>query len=247
MSAPSSGSSEPPTSTSSWRVISAGFIGTTIEWYDFLVFGTLAALVFDEIFFPAADPAVGRLAAAATFGVGFVARPLGGLLFGHFGDRVGRRSVLLVSLLLMGIATVGIGLLPTYASAGVLAPVLLIVFRLLQGLSVGGEQAGVSLLVVEHADDRRRGFAGSWVQSGSYVGPLLGTIVVVALTTTTTDEQFLAWGWRIPFLLAGALVAVGLYIRFRIDETPSFERTRALHEVQRSPILDVLRTNPKAC
>lgn len=235
----------PSASRSTRRVISAGFVGTTVEWYDFLVFGTLAALVFDKLFFPAADAAVGQLAAAATFGVGFLARPLGGLVFGHFGDRVGRRSVLLVSLLLMGIATVAIGLLPTYASAGALAPVLLVLFRLLQGLSVGGEQAGVSLLVVEHAGDGERGFAGSWVQSGSYVGPLLGTIIVAVLTATTTAEQFLAWGWRIPFLLAGVLVAVGLYIRYRVDETPAFEKTRAQKRVQRSPILDVLRTNPR--
>lgn len=224
------------------KVALASLIGTTIEWYDYFIFGTAAALVFNQLFFPNVDPTIGTLAAFATFGVGFVARPLGGAIFGHFGDRVGRKAMLVLTLTIMGIATFIIGLIPAYGTIGIWAPILLVVLRLIQGFGVGGEWGGAVLMTVEHSPDGRRGFYGSLPQMGVPAGLLLST-GVFAIVSNLPDEQFLAWGWRVPFLLSILLVAVGLYIRMALLETPAFRRVKETHTQARVPIVDVLRTN----
>jgi MFS transporter, MHS family, shikimate and dehydroshikimate transport protein len=226
------------------KVSLASFIGTTIEWYDYFLYGTAAALVFNQLFFPNVDPLIGTLTAFATFAVGFVARPLGGAIFGHYGDRIGRKAMLVLTLLIMGIATFLIGLLPTYETIGVWAPILLVVLRLLQGFGVGGEWGGAVLLAVEHSPGGRRGFYGSWPQMGVPAGLLLSTGVFTVFSSLP-NEQFLAWGWRVPFLLSILLVAVGLYIRLAILETPAFRQVQETQTEARMPIMDVLRTNPK--
>jgi MFS transporter, MHS family, shikimate and dehydroshikimate transport protein len=226
------------------KVSLASFIGTTIEWYDYFLYGTAAALVFNQLFFPNVDPLIGTLTAFATFAVGFVARPLGGAIFGHYGDRIGRKAMLVLTLLIMGIATFLIGLLPTYETIGVWAPILLVVLRLLQGFGVGGEWGGAVLLAVEHSPGGRRGFYGSWPQMGVPAGLLLSTGVFTVFSSLP-NEQFLAWGWRVPFLLSILLVAVGLYIRLAILETPAFRQVQETQTEARMPIMDVLRTNLK--
>lgn len=226
------------------KVALASFIGTTIEWYDYFLYGTAAALVFNQLFFPNVDPLIGTLAAFATFAVGFVARPLGGAIFGHYGDRIGRKAMLVLTLLMMGIATFLIGLLPTYETIGVWAPILLVVLRLLQGFGVGGEWGGAVLMAVEHSPGGRRGFYGSWPQMGVPAGLLLST-GVFAVFSSLPNEQFLAWGWRVPFLLSILLVAVGLYIRLTILETPAFRQVQETQTQARVPIMDVLRIHPK--
>jgi MFS transporter, MHS family, shikimate and dehydroshikimate transport protein len=232
--------------TSSIRQVAlASFIGTAIEWYDFFLYGTAAALVFGQLFFPEATPLQGTLLAFATYGVGFFARPVGGIIFGHYGDRIGRKTMLVLSLLIMGIATFLIGLLPTFESVGVLAPILLVVLRLFQGIGVGGEWGGAVLMAVEHAPAGRRGFFGSWPQMGVPAGLLLANVVFFISSTAVPEEQFLAWGWRIPFLLSIILIGVGLFIRLRIMETPAFTQVQESHTEARMPILDVLRTYPK--
>ncbi|MFD0467974.1 MFS transporter [Nonomuraea thailandensis] len=198
----------------------ASFIGTTIEWYDFFIYGTAAALIFNELFFPTFSDVAGKLAAFAVFGAGFVVRPLGGIVFGHFGDRLGRKSMLVLSLFIMGAATFLIGLLPTYDSFGVLAPVLLVVLRLLQGFAVGGEWGGAVLMAVEHSPKERRGYHGSWPQSGAPAGLVLAS-AAFALVSLLPKEQFMTWGWRVPFLCSVALLLVGLVIRLRLAETPT--------------------------
>jgi len=223
------------------QVILASFIGTTIEWYDFFLYGTAAALVFNKLFFPNIDPLAGTLSAFGTFAVGFVARPIGGVIFGHFGDRVGRKSMLVYSLVIMGVATFLIGLLPTYNTMGAAAPVVLVVLRFAQGIGVGGEWGGAVLMAVEHSPPGRRGFAGSWPQMGVPAGLLLSTAVFAALSSRLTEAQFLAWGWRIPFLASVALVAVGLFIRLRILETPAFLRLKSTSNPPRRPIVDLMR------
>lgn len=227
------------------RVAVASAVGTTIEWYDYFIFSTAAALVFNAQFFPALSPASGTLAAFATLGVGFVARPIGGVLWGHLGDRVGRKAMLVTSLLLMGVATVGVGLLPTYAQAGVLAPILLVLMRTLQGVSAGGEWGGAALMAVEHAPAGRRGRYGSFSQIGVPAGLILAQLVFLAANSALTPEQFAAWGWRIPFLLSIVLVAVGLVIRLRIEESPVFRALRSESARSRSPIVDVFRERPR--
>lgn len=232
----------PPTSIQ--RVALAAFIGSTVEWYDFFVYGTAAALVFGQLFFPEVSPVIGTLSAFATFGVGFLFRPLGGAFFGHFGDRIGRKAMLVVTLLVMGSATVLIGCLPTYNSVGILAPILLVLLRAIQGFSVGGEWAGGSLMVVEYAPEGRRGFFGSWPQ----VGPSAGTLLsagVFAVFSALPQDQFLAWGWRMPFLLSAVVVIVGLVIRLRLAESPVFEQVKESHTEARAPFLDVFRTNAR--
>ena len=232
--------------TSSIRQVAlASFIGTAIEWYDFFLYGTAAALVFGQLFFPEATPLQGTLLAFATYGVGFFARPVGGIIFGHYGDRIGRKAMLVLSLLIMGIATFLIGLLPTFESVGVLAPILLVVLRLFQGIGVGGEWGGAVLMAVEHAPAGRRGFFGSWPQMGVPAGLLLANVVFFISSTAVPEEQFLACGWRIPFLLSIILIGVGLFIRLRIMETPAFTQVQESHTEARMPILDVLRTYPK--
>jgi MFS transporter, MHS family, shikimate and dehydroshikimate transport protein len=232
--------------TSSIRQVAlASFIGTAIEWYDFFLYGTAAALVFGQLFFPEATPLGGTLLAFATYGVGFFARPVGGIIFGHYGDRIGRKTMLVLSLLIMGVATFLIGLLPTFESVGILAPILLVVFRLLQGIGVGGEWGGAVLMAVEHAPPGRRGFFGSWPQMGVPAGLLLANVVFFVTSSAMSEEQFLAWGWRIPFLLSIILIGVGLYIRLKIMESPAFRRVQESGTEANMPIIDVLRTYPK--
>jgi len=227
------------------RVVLASFIGTTIEWYDFFLYGTAAALVFNKLFFPTLDPLAGTLSSYATFAVGFVARPLGGVIFGHFGDRVGRKGMLVWSLLLMGIASTIIGLMPTYDQIGVWAPVLLVVLRFAQGIGAGGEWGGAVLLAVEHSGGARRGFHGSWPQMGVPGGLLLSTAAFAAVSAWLPEPAFLAWGWRVPFLASVLLVGIGLFIRLRILETPTFERVKDAGRESRMPLLDVIREHPR--
>ncbi|CAN5284605.1 MFS transporter [soil metagenome] len=232
--------------TSSIRpVIVSSFIGTTIEWYDFFLYGTAAALVFNQLFFPSFEPLAGTLAAFGTYAVGFAARPLGGIVFGHFGDKIGRKQMLVLALLIMGVATFLMGLLPTYNSIGVWAPILLVALRFIQGIGVGGEWGGAVLMAVEHSPPGRRGFYGSWPQMGVPAGLLLANLVFFATSTYIPEEQFLAWGWRIPFLVSIVLVGVGLFIRLRLLETPAFQQVQESGTEAPMPIIDVLRTYPK--
>src|ERR1700752_3796787 len=203
------------------RVALAAFIGSTVEWYDFFLYGTAAALVFGDLFFPDANPTVGTLAAFAPLRVGFLFRPLGGMFFGHYGDRVGRKAMLVITLLVMGASTVAIGLLPTYKDVGLLAPILLVLLRAVQGFSVGGEWAGGSLMTIEHAPAGCRGVYGSWPQVGPSAGSLLAT-GAFAIFNTLPEAQFNAWGWRVPFLLSAVVVIVGLAIRLRLGDSPVF-------------------------
>ncbi|WP_031485470.1 MFS transporter [Streptomyces bicolor] len=222
------------------RVALSGLLGTAVEFYDFLVYGTVAALVFGELFFPGADPAVGTIAAFGTFAAGYVARPVGGILFGHFGDRLGRKSMLLLTMGLMGGASFLIGLLPTYDTIGVWAPVLLITLRVLQGIAIGGEWGGATLMVVEHAGERRRGLWSSFTQMGAPLGSLISA-AVVALVSTLPKDEFTAWGWRVPFLLSVVLLGVGLFVRLKVVESPLFAEVKKDRAEARLPILDVLR------
>lgn len=226
------------------KVIVASAIGTTIEWYDYFIYGIAAALVFGQLFFPGFDPLVGTLAAFATFGVGFFARPVGALVFGHFGDRIGRKSMLVLTLMIMGLATFAIGLLPTYDSIGVWAPILLVALRLLQGFAVGGEWGGATVLAMEYSPENRRGFFGSLVQLGSPGGLLLSS-GVFALVSALPEPQLLSWGWRVPFLLSILLVGIGLYIRLAILESPAFRRVQETRRAARIPAVELIRTAPK--
>ncbi len=225
------------------RIAFASLVGTTIEWYDFFIYGTAAALVFGPAFFPRFDPSTGTLAAFATFAVGFIARPIGGFLGGHFGDKLGRKIMLVITLLLTGVATFGVGLLPTYGQIGIAAPILLVALRFVQGLGVGGEWGGAVLLAVEHSPESRRGFYGSLPQLGVAVGLSLGTIVF-ALVGLLPGDAFLTWGWRVPFLLSLLLVVVGLIIRVRVDETPVFIKMKETKSVQRMPIVEAVKRYP---
>ncbi|MEU0667443.1 MFS transporter [Streptomyces lavendulocolor] len=235
----SSPATAPPAPSSLKRIVAASLIGTTIEWYDFFLYGSAAALVFNKLFFPGSDPLVGTLLSFLTYAVGFAARPLGALVFGHYGDRLGRKKLLVLSLLLMGGATFAIGLLPTHATIGTAAPVLLTVLRLVQGFALGGEWGGAVLLVSEHGDAGRRGFWASWPQTGAPAGQLLATGVLSALTALLSDAAFTSWGWRIPFLLSGVLVIVGLWIRLSVDESPVFKAALARAEARRTETAQV--------
>ncbi|HEY8615592.1 MFS transporter [Phenylobacterium sp.] len=236
---------EPATSPAALRkVVVASLIGTTIEWYDFFLYGTAAALVFNQLFFPKADPLTGTLLAFATYALGFVARPLGGFVFGHFGDRLGRKKLLMLSLMLMGGATVLIGLLPTYGQVGALAPALLIVLRLVQGFAVGGEWGGAVLIVSEHGDARRRGFWTSWPQAGVALGNLAAAAVLAIMAATLSEAEFLDWGWRVPFLLSVVLIGVGWYVRSTVEESPVFRDAQARQPAASAPILEAIRTRP---
>lgn len=225
-------------------IAAAAFVGSAIEWYDFFLFGTASALVFGKLFFPSADPVSGTLLSFATFGVGFFARPLGGVLAGHLGDRIGRKRTLVATLLVMGIATALIGALPSAAAIGVAAPILLVLLRIAQGLGVGGEWGGAALLAVEHAPDGRRGFYGSFPQLGVPVGLLLST-GAFALVTLLPEDQLLAWGWRLPFLASVALVLVGLFIRLRVSEPKVFQELKEQARAVRLPIVEVIRNAPR--
>ena len=225
------------------KVAAASLIGTAIEWYDFFIYGTAAALVFPALFFPEQDPVVGTLLSFATFAVGFFARPFGGVVFGHFGDRIGRKSMLIITLTIMGLATDVIGLMPSYDQIGVLAPILLLL-RFVQGLGVGGEWGGAVLMAVEHAPPGRRGFYGSWPQMGVPAGLILSNSAFLLLALMP-DESFEAWGWRIPFVLSLVLVAVGLVIRLKIMESPGFAKIKAEKTESKMPIVEVFKHHSK--
>ena len=229
------------------RVIMASLIGTTIEWYDFFLYGSAAALVFNRLFFPEQDPLTGTLLSFGTYALGFVARPIGGLVFGHFGDRIGRKRLLMLSLVLMGVATVLIGLLPTYAQIGIWAPIALVILRLIQGFAVGGEWGGAVLMAAEHGDAARRGFWASWPQAGVAAGNLLAAGVLALMAAVQTESAFLAWGWRVPFLLSAVLVVVGWYIRNRVAESRLFEEVLEQAETPpKLPAREVIRERPMA-
>jgi MFS transporter, MHS family, shikimate and dehydroshikimate transport protein len=228
------------------RVVAASFIGTTIEWYDFFLYGTAAALVFGELFFPGSSPTIGTLSAFGTFAVGFAARPIGGIVFGHFGDRIGRKAMLVTSLLIMGVATFLIGCMPTHASIGIAAPILLVLLRFAQGIGVGGEWGGAVLMSVEHAPKGKRGFYGAFPQMGVPAGLLLSTLMFMLVQNTTTEAQFMAWGWRIPFLVSIVLVAVGLVIRLAVLESPAFKAVKESGgQSKEMPIVDLVKTHKK--
>lgn len=233
-------------STSSVKKVAlASLVGTTIEWYDYFIYGTTAALVFNQLFFPAFSPLAGTLLAFATFAVGFFARPLGGVIFGHYGDKIGRKAMLVTTLLLMGVATFLIGVLPSFETIGVWAPILLVVLRIVQGLGLGGEWGGAALMVSEHAPPHRRGFYASSVQMGAAGGLIISAAVIAGVSQLTTDAQFAAWGWRIPFLASIVLIAVGTFIRFQIAESEAFTRLKEAGAEARMPIIEVFRTRPK--
>ncbi|MFG2226310.1 MFS transporter [Streptomyces sp. NPDC048644] len=230
------------------RIVSASLIGTTIEWYDFFLYSSAAALVFNDLFFPSSDPLVGTMIAFITYAIGFAARPLGGVVFGHFGDRIGRKRLLVLSLMMMGGATFAMGLLPTYGTFGVGAPILLTVLRLIQGFALGGEWGGSVLIVSEHGGDRHRGFWASWPQAGAPGGNLLATGVLALLAAVQSDDAFHSWGWRIPFLLSGVLVVIGLWIRVSVSESPVFLAAQAEAEEdaargvqEKPPVVEVFR------
>ncbi|SDK81866.1 metabolite-proton symporter [Actinopolyspora mzabensis] len=237
--------SDSPSGTSLARIVGSSMIGTTIEWYDFFLYGSAAALVFNKAFFPTEDELIGTLLAFSSFAIGFVFRPLGGLVFGHFGDRLGRKKLLVLSLLLMGGATFAVGLLPTFGTIGVAAPILLTLLRVVQGFALGGEWGGAVLIVSEHTDSARRGFWASWPQAGVPTGNLLATAVLAVLSAVQSEEAFMAWGWRLPFLLSGLLVLVGLWIRLAVSESPVFleaaDKAEQRSAPEQPPIVRVLR------
>ena len=241
--APTSPSPASPPSSSPRKVALAGAIGTTIEWYDFFLYGTAASIVFDRLFFPEFDSVVGTLIAFSAFAIGFVARPLGGVIFGHFGDRVGRKTALITTMFIMGAGTTLIGVLPTYDSIGVWAPIALVLLRIVQGIGIGGEWGGAVLMSVEHAPEGRKGYYGSWPQVGVPAGLMLGTGVFALLSSTLSSEQFLAWGWRVAFLLSAVLVLIGLWIRLQVFETPAFQNVKDQRSEARVPIVELLRTS----
>jgi MHS family shikimate/dehydroshikimate transporter-like MFS transporter len=236
--------SDSPPRESVRRVALASMIGTSIEWYDFFIFGTASALVFGRLFFPTFSELAGTLAAFASFAVGFVARPVGGLVFGHIGDRIGRKTTLVVTLAMMGIATFLMGLMPTYASIGVWAPILMVVLRFAQGLAVGGEWGGAVLMATEHSDRKRRGFFGSFAQVGSAIGGLMATGMFLLMQQLPEDD-FLAWGWRVPFLVSIVLVFVGVFIRLKIMESPVFARIKETRRVAKLPVVELLRSDTR--
>ncbi|WP_110875734.1 MFS transporter [Franconibacter helveticus] len=226
------------------RVASASAIGTAAEYYDFFAYGTAAVLFFGHLFFPSSDPLISTLAAFATYAVGFLARPLGGIVFGHIGDKVGRKKALVITILIVGLGTFCIGLLPTYEKIGIWAPVLLILIRVLQGFGVGGEQAGAVLMTAEYAMPERRGFFSSWVQIGAPAGFLLPMALFALLNSFLSPEAMMDYGWRIPFLLSALLVIVGLFIRLRIDESPVFAQIRETKAAESRPVIEVIRNYP---
>ncbi len=241
--------SETPSRSTIVKVVSASMAGTTVEWYDFFLYGVAAALVFPKVFFPASDPAVGVLLALGTFAIGFIARPIGGLVFGHYGDILGRKKLLVISLLMMGLATFLVGVLPGYDSIGLAAPIILIVLRLIQGFGLGGEWGGAVLIVSEYGDQGRRGYWASWPQAGVPLGQLMANGLLALLALVQSEDAFLSWGWRIPFLMSAVLVLIGLFIRLSIEESPVF-RQAAEHAAQSGdkshmPIVEVFRKYPR--
>ncbi len=232
------------TSAALRRVVWSSVLGSTVEWYDFLVYGTAAALLFNKLFFPSFSPALGTIAAFGSYGVGFVARPLGGAIFGHFGDRIGRKAMLTMTILIMGFGTFLIGCLPTYDQIGIVAPLLLITLRILQGIGIGGEWGGAVLMVIENVPNERRGYYGSLVQLGYPIGVICST-GVFAVASRLPEAQFLTWGWRVPFLLSAILVGIGLFIRLRLEETPVFRQVQARRDLAKIPLLEILAKHPR--
>ncbi len=226
------------------RVVSASLIGATIEWYDFFLYGVVAGIVFNKLYFPSSDPLVSTMLAYGTFAVGFLSRPLGGVIFGHFGDKLGRKSMLVMTLMIMGVATVLIGLVPTYDQIGIWAPILLLILRIAQGIGLGGEWGGAVLMAFEYAPKEKRGFYASIPQIGLALGLCLASGVVAGLSSMLSDEQFLSWGWRIAFILSFLLVAVGMYIRLNVMETPEFAEAKASGEEIKLPIKEVITKYP---
>ena len=227
------------------RVVLSSLIGATIEWYDFFLYGVVAGIVFNKLYFPPGDPLVGTLLAYTTFAVGFVTRPLGGVIFGHFGDRIGRKSVLITTLMIMGVATFLIGLIPTYAQIGVWAPILLLLLRVFQGIGLGGEWGGAVLMTFENAPPAKRGFYASIPQIGLAIGLCLASGLVALLSSTLSDADFLAWGWRVAFMVSVVMVAVGLYIRLKVLETPEFEDLKARNAQSKLPFADMIQQYPR--
>jgi len=244
MTAATAGSPDAPVKTPRKAAL-ASFVGSMVEYYDFFLYGTAAALVFPKIFFPTGNPSVATLASLATFGVGYVARPIGAVVLGHFGDRIGRRRVLVATLLLMGTSTFLIGALPTYATIGVAAPILLVLLRLLQGFSAGGEQSGANSLTLEHAPEGRRAFFTSFTLGGTQAGNILATLVFIPVSLLP-DDQLLSWGWRIPFFLSAIVVFVGWWVRRSMPETPEFKRVAEHHEVAKLPVAVLFRDHTPA-
>lgn len=230
------------------KVVLASLLGATIEWYDFFLYGVVAGIVFNKLFFPTSDPYIGTLLAYTTFAIGYLARPFGGFIFGHFGDKIGRKSMLILTMLIMGLATIGIGLVPTYAAIGIAAPILLQTFRLLQGLGLGGEWGGAVLMTYEYASKKERAFYASIPQMGLATGLCLSSGVVALLSMTLTDEQFLEWGWRVAFLMSVFLVGIALWVRLSILETPDFRKVQdqaAKDKTKKSlPIVRVCKNHP---
>src|SRR6516165_6365587 len=227
------------------RAVIASTVGTTIEWYDFLLYSTVTGLVFNKVYFPGSDPWIGTLQAFGVYFIGFLARPIGAAIFGHYGDRIGRKATLIVTLLMTGIATAAVGLVPGYASIGIWGAVILTFLRLIQGIGVGGEWGGSVLLAMEWArTNKNRGFIASWPQFGAPAGLFLANVMVL-LFSWISGDQFLTWGWRIPFLLSIVMVGVGLWIRLGILETPVFQRILAENKVERAPTIEVFRRQPK--
>jgi MFS family permease len=227
------------------RVVAGALVGTALEWYDFFIYGTAAALVFNQLFFTDADPAAGTIAAFATFGVGFVVRPFGGVLFGHLGDRIGRRSTLIITTVIMGVSTGLIGLLPTYPAIGVWAPILLTLLRVCQGLGAGAEFGGAATLLAEHAPQNRRGYYASFAQAGVQVGLVLGTSAFL-LVQLLPQPDVTSWGWRVPFLASFALIGVALYVRLRVAESPVFLEMERSREIVKLPIRDTIARYPRS-
>jgi MFS transporter, MHS family, shikimate and dehydroshikimate transport protein len=227
------------------KVVFASVFGTIIEWYDFLIYGTAAALVFNKLFFPSHDPLVGTLAALAAYGVGFLGRPLGAIIFGHYGDRIGRKSMLIATMLTMGLATFAVGCLPTYAQIGIWAPMALVVLRILQGIGLGGEWGGAVILVMEHGTRAKRGFYGSLVQTGFPIG-LVAASLAFAAVARLPEAEFLSWGWRIPFLASILLVGLGYYVRKKVAESPVFERLKEAQQLSKRPVLEALTNNTRS-
>ena len=226
------------------RVVTASVIGATIEWYDFFLYGVVAGIVFNKLYFPPGDPTVNTLLAYATFAVGFLARPLGGVIFGHFGDRIGRKSMLVMTLMIMGVSTFAIGVIPTYDQIGYWAPALLIIARVVQGIGLGGEWGGAILMAYEYAPKEKRGFYASLPQIGLSLGVLMSAAYVAGMSAILTDEQFMAWGWRLGFILSFGLVLFGLWIRLRVMETPAFAAIKSAHREVKVPFFDMMKRFP---
>jgi MFS transporter, MHS family, shikimate and dehydroshikimate transport protein len=227
------------------KVVAASVFGTIIEWYDFLIYGTAAALVFNKLFFPSFDPLVGTLAALAAYGVGFLGRPLGAVIFGHYGDRIGRKAMLIATMLTMGLATFAVGCLPTYEQIGILAPVALVLLRILQGVGLGGEWGGAVILVLEHGSTNKRGFFGSLVQTGFPIG-LVAASLAFAAVSRLPEADFLSWGWRLPFLASIVLVVFGYYVRKRIAESPVFEKLKERNQLAERPVIEAITKNTRS-